>query len=228
MKASIIIPCFNECGTIADVVRQTLQVSLICEKEIIVVDDGSTDGSGVITKGLDNVKLVSHERNRGKGAAIVTGINEASGDILVIQDADMEYFPTFLPHLVEPILDGRADVVLGSRFIGRIEGMSWTHNVANRVLSVVASQVSGVKITDVMTGHKAFRASIIRNMKLQSQEFEVEVELILRAIDRGARGTEIPIDYSYRKASTSKIGWRHGATSLFLLLKLGMELKFRH
>ena len=222
MKLSVLVPCFNEEGAIGDVIRRTLQTEFPCEIELVVVDDGSTDGSSGIIKSFPQVKVVTHETNKGKGAAIKTGIRNASGDLFAIQDADMEYQPQSLPKLIEPILSGRADVVIGSRFLGKIEGMSWSHTLANRLLSQVASTLSGQEITDVMTGHKAFRTSLLRNMRLESQDFDVEVELIMRAAKNGARIVEIPISYTYRKSGKAKIGWRHGISSMILLLKLGM------
>jgi len=228
MKVSIVIPCFNESGTIADVIEQTLRVPLGCEREVVVVDDGSTDGSGDIIKAFAEAKLVAHETNRGKGAAIRTGIEAASGDILVIQDADMEYAPAFLPKLINPILEGEADVVLGSRFLGQIGGTSWSHALANRVLSWLASLLSGQPISDVMTGHKAFGLGLLKEMSLKSREFEVEVELIMRAAKKGATILEIPISYVHRKTGVGKIGWRHGVASFFLLLKLALQLRSSH
>jgi len=226
MKVSIVIPCFNEGRTIAEVIDRILQVRFDCEREIIVVDDGSTDGSDQIIKTFSEVKLVTHETNRGKGAAIRTGIETASGDVLVIQDADMEYRPSFLPELVDPIFKGEADVVIGSRFLGQVEGMSWSHAFGNKVLSWTASLLTGQAVTDVMTGHKAFRTSLLREMRLKSGEFEIEVELIARAAKRRARISEIPITYSYRKAGTAKIGWRHGVSSFLLLLRLALGEPF--
>lgn len=224
MKVSIVIPCFNERETIGQVIEQTLQVRFPCEREIIVADDGSTDGSSDIVREYGEVKLVVHEANRGKGAAVKTGIGAASGDILVIQDADMEYPPIILPDLINPILIEEADVVMGSRFLGQIEGMSWSHTLANRMLSYVTSVLTGQKISDVMTGHKAFRMNLLREMPLQSREFEVEVELIMRAAMKGAKILEIPITYSRRKAGNAKIGWKHGVESLLLLFKLAFQL----
>ncbi len=222
MKLSIMIPCFNEEGAIADVISQTLQTKFPCETEVIVVDDGSTDGSRAVIDGYHKVTIITHTANKGKGAAIKTGIHNASGDLFAIQDADMEYPPQFLPKLIDPILCGKADVVIGSRFLGKIEGMSWSHTFANKLLSRIASLLTGQAITDVMTGHKAFRTSLLKNMPLQSHQFEVEVELIMRAAKAGARITEIPIDYAHRKTGSAKIEWRHAITSLILLLKLGI------
>ena len=157
-----------------------------------------------------------------KGAAIRTGIEASTGDILAIQDADMEYSPSALPDLIGPILEDEADVVIGSRFIGQIEGMSWSHALANRTLSKLATLLSGQKITDIMTGHKAFKTGLLKEMLPDSQEFEIEVELIMSAAMRKARILEIPISYSYRRTGVAKIGWRHGISSLTLLLKLGL------
>jgi len=202
-KVSIVIPCFNEGGTVAEVIGKILQVRFGYEKEIIVVDDGSTYGSDQIIKTFSQVKLVARETNRGKVAAIRTCIETAYGDVLVIQDADMEYRPSFLPELVDPIFKREADVVIGSHFLGQVEGMSRTHAFGNKVLSWTASLLTGKAVTDVMTGRKAFRTSLLKEMRLESREFEIEVELIARAAKRRARISEIPITYSYRKAGTA-------------------------
>jgi len=219
MKVSIIIPCYNERETIKEVIRSLSSVAFPCEREIIVVDDGSTDGTSEAVRDLTYDKLVVHGVNRGKGRAIRSGLVEASGDVVAIQDADMEYLPEDLPKLVEPILDGEADVVLGSRFIGQFKGMSLSHNVANRGLSCAASLLFSRRITDVMTGHKAFRTEFLRGLDLRSSEFEIETEIVAKAIAKGYRVKEVPIKYRYREKGAAKINWRHGFRSLYVLLR---------
>jgi glycosyltransferase involved in cell wall biosynthesis len=226
MRVSIIIPCYNEKETIGEVIRRLSSVMFPCESEIIVVDDGSTDGTGEVVRDWAGCKIAVHEVNRGKGRAIQSGLAEASGDLVVIQDGDMEYPPEELPKLVQPILDGEADVVLGSRFTGEFKGMSLSHHVANRGLSYVTSFLFGRRITDVMTGHKAFRTEVLRGLDLRSSEFEIETEMVAKAIAKGYRVKEVPIRYHYRKKGVAKISWRHGFRSLGVLLKIRLSSGF--
>ena len=168
LKVSIIIPCYNEEESIERVLKQVLAVKLPIEKEVIVVDDGSTDKSAELTQKFNDVTLVRHEINRGKGVAIRTGVEKANGDIAIIQDADLEYDPKDIPALIEPILTGDADVVLGSRFKKDVKGMSFSHNISNKALSFFTSILLGVEITDVMTGYKAASSKSKLNWLLNS------------------------------------------------------------
>lgn len=228
MKVSIVIPCFNEEDSIGDVLVRVKDIEVGCEKEIIVVNDGSTDKSDEICRAFCGVRLIEHERNMGKGAAVQTGIGASTGDIVLVQDADMEYLPEDIPRLVQPILDGRADVVLGSRFLGENIGMSRSHKLGNRVLSVTTGLFYWRKITDVMTGYKAVRRELLNDISLSSKDFSIETELIAKILSKNVRFMEVPISYRYRLTGKSKIYFRHGFRSLWTLLKLrSMQLGFR-
>ena len=221
MKITILIPCFNEEDTIGQVIERVMDIENSFEKEVIVVNDGSTDGSEqkVRELGNDQVRLISHPRNRGKGAAIRTGIENATGQIIVIQDADLEYFPENIPRLVKPILEDKADIVFGSRFLGTIRGMSFRHRIGNRVLSATTSFLYETRITDVMTGHKAFNIRDAKDIQLDCKRFETELELTVKFLKRHKRILEVPIPYEYRRKGKSKISWKDGFTALFWLLK---------
>ena len=197
-----------------------MKVELCCEKEIIVVNDGSTDRSGEICRKFDNVALIEHKLNMGKGAAVQTGIKNSSGDIVLIQDADLEYFPEDIPRLVNPILEGRADVVLGSRFLGEPYGMSKSHTVGNKILTDTTRLLYRHKITDVMTGYKAFRKELLRDISLESKDFSVETELVAKLLEKKCLIIETPIRYKYRQTGRSKISWKHGFKSLWTLLRI--------
>jgi len=218
MRVSIVIPCYNEEETIGDVIEKTQNLETPYEKEIIVVDDGSTDRSCMVVKRYREVRLVRHSSNRGKGETVRTGFKYATGEIVAIQDADMEYMPEDLPRLAKPIIAGRADVVLGSRFLGRAEGMSLSHRLANKFLSSIAGLLYHLKISDVMTGHKAFRTEAIHALDLRSSEFEIEAEIVAKAIAKGYRVSEVPINYRCREKGIAKINWRHGFRSVYVLL----------
>jgi len=227
MKVSVLIPCYNEEETIGEVIERILVLETRYDKEIIVIDDGSTDRSCSVVEKYPQVRLVRHSSNRGKGEAVRTGLKYATGEITAIQDADMEYKPDDLPKLVEPILSGEADVVLGSRFLGRAEGMSRSHWLANKFLSFITTLICHCRITDVMTGHKAFKAEVLRGLDLRSSEFEIETELAAKAIAKGYRFKEVPIEYGYRQKGVTKINWRHGFRSLYVLLRIGLLSLFR-
>jgi len=221
MKLSVLIPCYNEEETIEEVIKRTQGVQTPYEKEIIVVDDGSTDRSCLVVERYPKARLVRHTSNRGKGQAVRTGLEYATGEIVAIQDADMEYRPEDLPKLIKPILEGRADAVLGSRFIDGAGGMSGSHWLANRFLSLVATLLYHHRISDVMTGHKGFRTEVLRGLDLRSSEFEIETEIVAKLIAKGYRVKEVPIKYRYRKKGVAKINWRHGLRSLYVLLRIG-------
>lgn len=219
LRITILIPCYNEENSILEVINMVKSVDLGYPKEIIVVDDGSEDSSVEKVRTQTGVKLLLHEKNQGKGKAIQTGLKHATGDIVVIQDADLEYFPKDIPLLLAPLIKGEADVVYGSRFLGKPEGMSFSHNIGNRVLSWATRILYGNSITDMMTGYKAFFRTDLEGVSLESRGFEFEPEITVKLLKKGKKITEVPISYSYRKKGKAKIGWKDGVICLWWLIK---------
>jgi len=220
MKTSVVMPIYNERGTLREVVRRVLAVPL--DLELICVDDCSTDGSREVLSQLQlehpQIRAYLQPRNKGKGAALRRGIEEATGDFVVIQDADLEYPVSHIPRLVEPICSGVTDVVFGSRFMGNCNGMGTLHRLGNFMLSIAASILYGVKLTDVMTGHKAISMKAFSSLNLTEKDFAVEVEITSKILNSGWRILEIPIVYSYRKHGRAKIRFSDGLKCLLRLL----------
>jgi glycosyltransferase involved in cell wall biosynthesis len=189
------------------------------EVEPIVVDDGSTDGSYEKLRDMKEVTIERHERNQGKGAAVATGARRATGEVIVIQDADLEYDPKEIPALVAPILNEKCDIVYGSRFKGNVEGMTFSHYAGNKILSFFTGLLYGAEVSDMMTGHKAFRSSVFKELNLQSPGFEFELEVTVEALRRGYSIYEVPITYSRRKFGEAKIGWVDGFKTLLKLFE---------
>ena len=226
MKISVIIPVYNEAATITQVVEQVLEVELdTVEKEIIVVNDGSTDGTDVVlttlaTRWPNPPKIVHHERNRGKGAAIRTALEHVTGDVVITQDADLEYTPQEYPRLLAPFEDPAVQVVYGSRNLHRNPRSSWSFYWGGRLLSWVANLLYGSHITDEATGYKAFRANLLRDLDLQSNGFEFCPEVTSKILRRGIRIHEVPISYQPRSfAEGKKINWCDGLRAIWTLLK---------
>ena len=216
---TVIVPTYNESDTITKVLDDLLKLKLdYLEMEIIVVDDGSLDETFEQVKKFSSIRLFRHEKNMGKGMAVKTGTKNALGKILVIQDADLEYSPNFIPSLIKPILKGQARVVYGSRLMGKCDGMSVSHYLGNVILSKITSLLYNVKITDVMTGHKAFLREIFRSIDLTERGFTVEVELTSKILQAGWKIVEVPVEYSRRKYGSSKISYLDGIRSLLHLL----------
>lgn len=218
MKLSILIPVYNERATILEILKRVQAVPY--EKEIIAVDDGSTDGTRELLAQVQGVTVLYHDRNRGKGAAIQTALAHATGDIIVIQDADLEYDPRDYKQLVEPIMEGRAKVVYGSRFLGPRMAMFFWHMVANKMLTLMTNILYDAILSDMETGYKAFRADVIKGMRLRSHRFDFEPEVTAKVLKRGIRIFEVPISYYGREYSEGKkIGVKDGFVAIWTLLK---------
>jgi len=224
MKVSFLIPVYNEAATIEEVIERVRELPF--EKELIVIDDGSTDGSGdLVTRladGHDDIRLLQ-QPNAGKGAALRAGIPFVSGDIAVIQDADLEYDPAEVPGLIEPIRLGRADVVYGSRLSGGRPQRAYLfwHRVGNRFLSLVTGVLYNTTLTDMETGYKAFRADVLKSLDLRENDFAIEPEITAQICLRRLRIFELPISYYGRTyAEGKKITWRDGFRALWVLLRI--------
>ena len=220
MKVSIVIPVFNEATTIRQVLERVRQSTI--EKEIIVVDDGSTDGSReILAKETDpGTRVFMHEENHGKGAAIRTGLQHATGDYVLIQDADLEYDPGDYESLIKPILRGKATVVYGSRFLGEHKAMLFWHSVGNRLLTLVTNVLYDTTLTDMETCYKLIPTDLIRTIHLRARRFDFEPEITAKILRSGHRIYEVPISYAGRELSEGKkITWRDGFPALIALIK---------
>jgi glycosyltransferase involved in cell wall biosynthesis len=222
MNLTVIIPAYNEKNTIQEIIRRVEKTQLA--SEIIVVDDGSTDGTREILAELDGnftCRVVYHEKNKGKGAAVRTGIQEAKGDVLLIQDADLEYNPKDYPALLQPLEEGIADVVYGSRFLGgaRRPILFW-NMVANKILTFVTNILYNNILTDMETGYKIFRKEVVKDMKLHARGFEFEPEFTAKILKRHARIFEVPITFNPREYTEGKkIKAKDGFVAMWMLLK---------
>ncbi len=220
LKITILIPAYNEAHSIKEVIRRIKALNLGYKYEILVVDDGSTDETSEIVKKMNNVRLITHKMNKGKGTALKTGFNAANGDIVVIQDADMEYLPKDIPSLIKPLIEGKADVVYGSRFKGKLYGMTFSHALGNLGLTLATSLLFGTRVTDMMTGYKVFRKYVLENINIQAERFEVEPDITGRILLNRYRLVELPIEYHKRKKGKAKISKLDGVRSLIWLLKI--------
>ena len=222
MKLSIVIPVYNEKETLREVIRRVEAVNF--EKEIILVDDASTDGSREMLNGYrdrNNFKVTLHSNNKGKGAALRTGFAQVSGDVVIIQDADLEYDPADYPQLLEPILDGRADVVYGSRFLGgphRV--MFFWHYLGNTVLTTISNMFTNLNLTDMETGYKVFTKKVLDSLQLECERFGFEPEFTGKVARKKFIIYEVPISYSGRDYSQGKkITWKDGIAALWFIVK---------
>ena len=219
---SVIVPVFNERGTVAEIIRRVRAVEVPLSVEVIVVDDGSSDGTDKVLAALSDstVRVVSHDRNQGKGAAIRTGLGVARGDLVLIQDADLEYDPDDWPKLLDPILKGKASVVYGSRFTGERKNMLLLHWVGNRFLSLVTNLLYQSTLSDIETCYMLFDRRVIEGLVLVSNRFDFEPEITAKVLRRGYRIYEVPISYAGREMDEGKkITWRDGFAAVKALVK---------
>jgi glycosyltransferase involved in cell wall biosynthesis len=220
---SIIVPVFNEARTVAAVIDRLRCVDLPAPREIVVVDDGSTDGTREVLDRLDttrgNLTVLHLERNGGKGTAIRRGLAASHGSIMAIQDADLEVDPAQIAALLMPILRGEADVVYGSRFLAGRPAAPWLTIAANRFLTAVTNVLYGARLTDMETCYKVMRTSVARSLDLEAARFEIEPEITAKLLRRGHRIVELPITFQPRsRAQGKKIGWRDGVGALRVLV----------
>jgi glycosyltransferase involved in cell wall biosynthesis len=226
MKLSVVIPVYNEKGTILDLYRLVQSVE-IC-KEIIIVDDGSSDGTRELLQGLSgpSTTVLMHDRNMGKGAALRTGFRHATGDMVVVQDADLEYDPHQFPRLIQPILEGKADVVYGSRFVTgdyrRV--LYFWHMVGNKFLTLLSNMLTNLNLSDMETCYKVFRREIVQSIPIEEDRFGFEPEITVKVAKRRLRIYEVGISYWGRTYEEGKkIGWKDGVRCLWCLLKYSVK-----
>ena len=219
---SVIMPVYNERATVAEVIRRMRAVELPLVLQIIVVDDGSSDGSDKVLGALEDstVRVIRHKVNQGKGAAIRSGMAEARGDLVLIQDADLEYDPNDWPRLLDPILRGKARVVYGSRFTGERKNMLPLHWIGNRLLSLITNILYKSTLSDMETGYKLFDTEVLEGLPIVSNRFDFEPEITAKVLRRGHRIYEVPISYAGREPSEGKkITWRDGFSALKALVR---------
>ena len=218
---SVVMPCYNERTTIEEIIRRVLAIPI--RIELIVVDDGSKDGTrDILTRLAEELKfkLIFQAQNGGKGAALRRGFQEVTGDLMIIQDADLEYSPEEYPQLIELICEGRADVVYGSRFLGRHRVFLFTHYAGNRFLTLVTNVLYNTMLSDMETCYKVMRTEVLRSMTLEANGFGIEPELTAKIFKRHYRVYEVPITYDGRGYEEGKkITWRDGFVALWVLLK---------
>ncbi|MGZ4802876.1 MAG: glycosyltransferase family 2 protein [Acidimicrobiia bacterium] len=221
-KLSVIVPVYNERNTVVEILRRMRAVELPLDREFVVVDDGSDDGThSVLTQlGDSTVKIVTHPQNRGKGAAIRTGLEHVTGDLVLIQDADLEYDPDDWPKLLAPMLKGRAKVVYGSRITGEHRNMLYLHWLGNKMLSLVTNLMFNTTLSDMETCYKLFDREVLRGITLRSDRFDFEPEITAKVLRQGIRIYEVPISYAGRELDEGKkITWRDGFAALYALVK---------
>jgi len=238
MRTTLVIPVYNELPTLAELLRRVVEVDF--PKELVIVDDCSTDGSreflaalkeqglpllGGAPKNENTLRIVFQERNSGKGAALRRGFAEASGDIVIVQDADLEYDPRDIVRVIQPIVDGAADVVYGSRFIGSPRRVLYFwHTVLNKALTMASNMTSDLNLTDMETCYKAFRAEVLAGITIEEDRFGFEPEITAKIARRNLRVYEVPISYHGRTyAEGKKIGWKDGVRAIYAIGKYSLR-----
>jgi glycosyltransferase involved in cell wall biosynthesis len=238
MLVSVVIPVYNEISTLAEILRRVTAVDF--PKELVIVDDCSRDGSrellqrlaneglsviGGTPKNRNELRILFQEKNQGKGAALRRGFAESSGDIVIVQDADLEYDPREIPRVIQPILDGDADVVFGSRFTGTPRRVLYFwHSVMNQFLTTLSNMASNLNLTDMETCYKAFRAEVIRSVNIEEDRFGIEPEITAKVARGGWRVFEVPISYHGRTYEEGKkIGWKDGVRALYAIGKYAIK-----
>jgi glycosyltransferase involved in cell wall biosynthesis len=241
MKLSLVIPVYNEAATLKQIVERVVAVDL--DKELVLIDDGSTDGSRELltelaekglaawlprpgaARGINEVRVHLQPQNMGKGRALREGFALTTGDIVVVQDADLEYDPRDIPRLIEPIRDGIADVVFGSRFVGSPRRVLYFwHSILNQCLTLASNMLNDLNITDMETCYKAFRAEVIKGIEVEESRFGIEPELTAKVAKQRLRIYEVPISYQGRTyAEGKKIGWKDGVRALYCIFKYGLR-----
>jgi len=225
MKLSVVIPVYNEINTFLELLRRVRAVPL--EKEIIIVDDGSTDGTREVLKKVKgkNIKVFFNKENRGKGFSIRKGFKEATGDLVIIQDADLEYYPDEYPHLIERIIQGKADVVYGTRFGGTRRAFNFYHSIGNKFLNLIANFLYNTNLTDFMTCYKVFKKSALKSLNLRADGFGIEAEITAQLFKKGFRVYEVPISYDGRDFGEGKkiVWWKDFFRCVYWLLKCRLE-----
>lgn len=230
MKLSIVVPCYNEKETIKEIIRKLKNIELD-DSEIIVVDDASNDGTKeILKKDIEPLveKIIYHEQNMGKGAALRTGFKQAKGDVVVVQDADLEYDPHYLPRMLELIENNKADAVFGSRFLGgnphRV--LYFWHYIGNKLLTLLSNMFTNINLTDMETCYKMIRNEIIQKIEIEENRFGFEPEITAKITRRNIRIYEIGISYSGRTyAEGKKIGWKDGIKAIYCILKYNLLRK---
>lgn len=224
MNLSIVVPVYNEARMILSALARLQETPY--DKEIIVVDDGSTDGTRELLRAITdvNVRVIFHEKNQGKGAALRTAFAHATGDYVIVQDADLEYDPQDFPTLLAPLLSGHADVVFGSRFLsGPHRVLFFWHMVANKILTLLSNMTTNLNLTDMETGYKVFRLDVVRRLTLRSDRFGIEPEITAKVARLGCRVYEVPISYNGRTyAEGKKIRWTDAFWAVGAILKYGL------
>ena len=229
MKISVVMPVYNEVKTVRELIKRVEEVDL--EKEIIIVDDCSTDGTRNILKGVERnpgIKVLYHDKNMGKGAALRTGFKQITGNIVIIQDADLEYNPQEYHKLIRPIMDGRADVVYGSRFITTEERrvLLFWHSLGNSFITFISNMFTNLNLTDIETCYKVFKAEVLRSLTIEENRFGFEPEITAKIAKKRYRIYEIGISYSGRDYSEGKkIGWKDGIRAIWCILKYNLRDK---